>query len=255
MYAACLDHTNQPLNSPCTARAEAALKRDIAHAKSPQRSRETDGIRGIQEVHIGDDAVRSDKLERLSKALSVAARKDHLVHLSLVLIQDLINDIAFLIADDIRCAVFSGKSHAVGPCTNGEDPARTGKCGTRHSHQTDRTDTEYDHIIAIMDLSILDRVETRGHHVRRHQSILDGDIIGHHEQIGIRIIYMIQLREDAILLTDKLETARRECIVHVVVKPVLEQLGFPVGGHTVDDDLVAGLEILDRTSNLAGLIS
>ena len=60
MYAACLDHTNQPLNSPCTARAEAALKRDIAHAKSPQRSRET----GICRVLSLSDSTLQIPVER-----------------------------------------------------------------------------------------------------------------------------------------------------------------------------------------------
>ncbi len=194
-----LNQTNKPLDPSCTALTKAALKRDIAHAKSPQRCRETDGIRRIQEVYIGDNAVRSGKHERLIEAFRIAAGDDYLVYLPLIEFEDLIHDISFFVADDIRGAVFLGKRHTVGSCADGENPARTRKYGARHSHQTHRADTEYDHAVSITHLGIFNSMKARRHHIRRHKSILDGDIVWHHKQIGIRIVNMIQFRKDTIL--------------------------------------------------------
>ncbi len=52
-----------------------------------------------------------------------------------------------------------------------------------HGHQADRADAEDHDVVAVVQRGILDRVEAGGHHVGRHQGVLDGNVVRHQEQV------------------------------------------------------------------------
>ena len=90
MYAVCLYHADQTLYAARAAGAEAAPEGDVGHTKSPEHCRESYGLGRIQEVDVGDDAVGTYQLQRLSEALCVSAGDNHLVYLAMVEVQDLL---------------------------------------------------------------------------------------------------------------------------------------------------------------------
>lgn len=113
MHAVCLDEADEALDAAGTAGAETAPKRDVRHAEAPCHRWECDGVGGVEEVDVGYDAVRSSERECLREAFAAAAGDDDLVDLAMVELENLFDDVAFLVADDVGGAVFLGQRDAV----------------------------------------------------------------------------------------------------------------------------------------------
>ena len=96
-----------------TARAEAALDCDVAHSETPEIGRECEAVACIIEVDAGDCTVRLYEAESLIHRAAIAACDDDAVYLTTVESENLLDNIAVLIVNDICCAVFLCKLNTV----------------------------------------------------------------------------------------------------------------------------------------------
>ena len=250
VHAIILDELEHLLDAVGTARAEAVLDRDVRLAEAEQHGGHAVRLRGRDASDARDVAVAPHELEGLVHALHVVNRDDGTVDLAAVGIENLLDRIAVLVADDVRRAVLPSELHAVGARADGKDASGSAQPCGRDGHEADGPDAEDDDRVTELDVRVVGGIEAGRHHVDGHEGILDRNPVGHVDEVGVGVVDLEVLGEYAVMGDHELEALDPAGVMGIVDAALLERRLLPIGRAARHDHAVAGLELGHELANL-----
>ena len=224
----------------------------VAHADAPIDTWDADGVALTEVVDIADDTTWPEHLDSLGEGVAVATSDDDTVDaLAVGELENLLNDWAVPVVDDIGGAIFPSDVAAVLPGADSDDAAGTHESAASDGHETDWADTDDDDGVTDLDLGELSTVEASGHHVAKHAGLDWGDALWKAGKVSIGLVNVEVLGEDTILVVGELPASEHATRVHWEAS--LGGLVTPIWGDGWDDDLVTNLDVLDKFTNLDNL--
>lgn len=246
------DEAGKLLHPEAAARSETGVDVLVAHADAPLDTWDADGFALTEVVDVTDDTTWPEHLDGLSEGVAVTTSDDNTVDaLAVGELENLVNDWAVPVVDDIGGTILPGDVAAVLPGADSDDAAGTHERAAGDGHETDWADTDDDDGITDLDLGELSTVEAGGHHVAKHDSLDWGDALWKAGEVSISLVDVEVLGEDTVLVVGELPASEHAARVHWEAS--LGGLVTPVWGDSRDDDLVTNLDVLDKFTNLDNL--
>ena len=179
----------------------------------------------------------------MPEGIVVAAGQDDPVHaLSVCFVQHLLDNIALPVIDDVGGAVRLSGFHAHRPGTYGEQARCAAQCRTGYCYQSDGADAHHTDGIAELYIGQLYAVEAGGDHIAEHDGGSGIQAFRQKGEIGVCLIYMEILCEDAVFEIGKFPTGQHAAGVHGISALCFQ--AAPIRCDSRNDDPISDLQVL-----------
>jgi len=136
---------------------------------------------------------------------------------------------------------------AIAPASDGVKFGSTAKVRACYRHETDRSYSDNENGIAVLNVCEFGSVEARRDHIRKHRSVLHFDAVRQVSEVSVRIVYMKEFAEYAVFKVGKFPTGEHAARMHRIT--CLRFEGVPVGRDRGNQNLVARFEIFDQCAD------
>ena len=162
------------------------------------------------------------------------------------LIQDLLDDVALSIVDDVCGAIGLGGFHTNWAGTYGKQTGGSPQGSASHGHEAHRADSNNTDSVAELNVRQLYPVETGGDHIAEHHGGRRVQLLRQPGEVGVCLIDVEIFRENAVLEVGELPSGQHTARVHGISG--LSFQAAPIRCNGRDNDPVAGLQGLHQAA-------